>query len=218
MNPNYPSAVAVHRPNRATVDFFATLNPKPRVVAEIGCYQGHTSQALLSLMPDDGELHLYDFKGTAQAVADRFDDQRIRVFGNSSLVLDSYNWSLMKVLADHEEPIYDYVLIDGAHTWHHDALAFLLVDRLLKRGGHVDFDDYQWTFRGSPSLNPNMFPKIADWYTAEQIDTAQVALVVDLLVRRDHLYVEVLRDRIFQKSELPGFQKDRFEPDPPFKN
>ena len=32
MNPNYPETVAVNQANRATIDFFSSLNPAPRVV------------------------------------------------------------------------------------------------------------------------------------------------------------------------------------------
>ena len=47
-------------------------------------------------------------------------------------------------------PIFDYVFIDGAHTWMLDALAFLLVDRLLRVGGYVDFDDYPGRWPAPP--------------------------------------------------------------------
>lgn len=108
----------------------------------------------------------------------------------------------MKILREHPEPIYDYVFIDGAHTWAHDALAFLVIDRLLKPGGYVDFDDYHWTLADSPSLNPQVFPKTAEWYTRDQIEAKQVKLVVDLLVRRDDRYEEVLADKVFRKQPL----------------
>jgi predicted O-methyltransferase YrrM len=201
-NDNYPDTVAVNQPNRRTVELIAELRPK--MVAEIGIYRGHTSREIVKHLPDGGQLHLYDFDDTVRTVADQlaadgYGDRVVR-HGNSSKTLDSYNWSLMRTLEQHPQPIYDYVFIDGAHTWHHDALAFLLVDRLLKPGGHVDFDDYGWTLRGSPSLNPEAFPKTADWYTDEQIDTKQVELVVELLVRRDRRYVEVVRDKVFQKK------------------
>lgn len=75
--------------------------------------------------------------------------------GNSRKTMDSYNWSLMKLLQVRREPFFDYVFIDGAHVWAIDALTFFLVDRLLKPGGYIDFDDYDWTIRNSPSVNPN---------------------------------------------------------------
>jgi SAM-dependent methyltransferase len=105
----------------------------------------------------------------------------------------------MHVLAAHEQPVFDYVFIDGSHTWAHDALAFLLVDRLLRPGGYADFDDYTWSLRHSPSMNPQAYPDVEQLYTDEQIDRPQVALVVDLLVRRDPRYAEVVPNKIFRK-------------------
>ena len=177
-NPNYPAIVNATKPNKATVGFIERLDSKPRVVAEIGCYMGRTTAELLRFLPDDGELHLYDFVETAQAVADRLADPRVKVFGNTNRVLDY-----------------------GAHTWHHDALAFLLIDRLLRPDGHVDFDDYEWSLQRSPTLNPNVFPKTAEWYSDEQIASRQVKQVVDLLVRRDPRYTEVVKNRVFRKDD-----------------
>jgi predicted O-methyltransferase YrrM len=200
---NYPDAVNVTKPSKHTVKFVKNLDPRPRRIAEIGIYRGHTSAEFARLMPEDGELHLFDFHDAVDAVAADLRAQgfdRFRTFGNTKKVLDSYNWSLMEVLREHPEPIYDYVFIDGAHTWQHDGFAFLLVDRLLKPGGYVDFDDYHWTLGGSPTLKPEVFPKTGEWYTREQVDAKQVELVVDLLVRRDPRYVEVVDNHIFQKT------------------
>ena len=199
---NYPPAVNVRKPNRVTVDFVRALDPRPRAIAEIGCHLGHTSKVLAELLPTGGTLHLYDLTPAVdRVVAELHAEGRTNVvgYGNSDRVLDSYNWSLMQVLERSPEPIYDYVLIDGAHTWAHDALAFLLVDRLLKPSGHVDLDDHEWTLADSPALNPDAFPKTAEWYTDEQIATAQIEKVINLLVRRDPRYVEVVENRIFNK-------------------
>ena len=51
--------------------------------------------------------------------------------GNSDRALDSYAWSLGRLLAEVRGPWFDYVYLDGAHTWCHDALAFLLCIFLL---------------------------------------------------------------------------------------
>jgi hypothetical protein len=90
-----------------------------------------------------GELHLFDFTDTIEKVATRLCDlgyRKIVAHGNSHKALDSYNCSLMQLLQKHSKPIFDYVVIDGAHNWAHHALAFLLLDRFLKSGGYVDFN------------------------------------------------------------------------------
>ena len=49
-------------------------------------------------------------------------------------------------------------------------------------------------------MSPDAFPPTSLLYNEEQIEEAQVALVVDLLVRRDPFYEEVVPDKIFRKS------------------
>jgi hypothetical protein len=48
-------------------------------------------------------------------------------------------------------------------------------------------------------MNPDVFPATAKLYTDEQIEERQVALVVDLLVRPDPRYEEVVENKIFRK-------------------
>ncbi len=195
------TALNVVGANDATVAFFATTDCE--VYAEVGVYEGSTALAIAGLLAGRGEIHLFDFDDRVTPAARRLRDAghaNVVEHPNSRRLMDSYNWSLMRVLAAHNEPVFDYVFIDGSHTWGHDALAFLLVDRLLRPGGYADFDDYTWSLRHSPSMNPQAFPDVEQLYTEEQIDRPQVALVVDLLVRRDPRYVEVVPSKIFRKD------------------
>jgi predicted O-methyltransferase YrrM len=173
-----------------------------RVYMEVGVYLGATAEAVAGVLGEEGELHLLDFADRVEPVAERLraaGHPHVVAHANSRRALDSYNWSLMKLLRDGRAESFDYVFLDGAHTWAHDALAFLLVDRLLKPGGHVDFDDYGWTLARSPSMSPDVFPVTRQLYSEEQIETPQVALVVDLLVRADPRYEEVVEGKLFRK-------------------
>lgn len=178
-----------------------------RCIAEIGIYRGDTSELLAEHLGGKGELHLFDFDHRVEQVISRLrraGHTNVVGHSNSDKVMDSYNWSLMKVLHEHREPLFDYVFLDGAHTWQLDALAFCLVDRLLKNGGHIDFDDYGWSMQKSPTMRPEANPVTAELYTQEQISTCHVRLIIDLLVRRSGRYVEVIRDKVFRKQELPA--------------
>jgi predicted O-methyltransferase YrrM len=190
----------VDGPNERTVELFAASGC--RRYAEIGVYKGFTATRIAEVLGGEGEIHLFDFEDTVDAVARALraaGHGNVVVHPNSRRLLDSYNWSLMRVLEEHGGPVFDYVFLDGAHTWAHDALAFLLVDRLLVPGGYVDFDDYTWTLRDSPSMNPDAFPDVRELYSDEQIGARQVARVVDLLVRPDPRYEEVVADKVFRK-------------------
>jgi predicted O-methyltransferase YrrM len=196
----------VEGPNERTVA--AVRETGARTYMEIGVYLGATASAVAEVLDGQGEIHLLDFEDRVTPVASRLraaGHGNVVAHANSRRALDSYNWSLMKLLRDGRAGTFDYVFLDGAHTWAHDALAFLLVDRLLEPGGHVDFDDYGWTLARSPSMRPDAFAPTRQLYSDEQIETQQVALVVDLLVRSDPRYEEVVENKVFRKrADAPG--------------
>lgn len=193
-------------PNRTTVDFVADAGA--RCIAEVGIFRGDTSELLAEQLAGSGELHLFDFSDRVDEVMQRLHRAGYHnVVGhpNSQKVMDSYNWSLMKVLERNAEPLFDYVFLDGAHTWPLDALAFFLLDRLLQPGGHFDFDDYGWSMSTSPTMKPAVHPATAELYTEEQIAACHVQKIVDLLVRRSGRYEEVVANKIFRKlTEAAG--------------
>lgn len=196
---NYPSKLAVSGPDLTTVEWVRKTGA--RHVAELGVYRGGTTKLIAAALPEDGSLDLFDFADTLERVvpaAKAVARCPVRGHGNSHKLLDSYCWSLMRVLREHPEPIWDYVYLDGAHTWAVDGFAFLLCDRLLRPGGYIDFDDYRWTLGKSPSLNPRQFSLTSKLYTREQIRTPQVELVCTLLAERAG-YEAALPRKIYQK-------------------
>lgn len=194
--------LAVDGPNEQTVAFFRSTDC--RAYAELGVYLGGTAEQIAEHLAGAGEIHLFDYADRVAPVYERLrkrGHENVVAHPNTRKVLDSYNWSLMRLLRE-DGPArvrFDYVFIDGAHTWALDALAFLLVDRLLAPGGYVDFDDYGWSLANSPSMNPATFPATRRLYSPEQIEERQVALVVDLLVRADGRYEEVVENKVFRK-------------------
>ena len=96
---------------------------------------------------------------------------------------NSYNWELMRLLQLYREghrtrPVFDFVFIDGAHTWEVDGFAFFLVDKLLKPGGWLLFDDVHWTMAASPTVrNSERVRALPD----EEKNTPQIMRVFSLL-------------------------------------
>jgi predicted O-methyltransferase YrrM len=93
----------------------------------------------------------------------------------------TYNWFLHRTLREHHsdgrvEPLYDFCFIDGAHTWVDDGFAFFLVDRLLRPGGWILFDDLPWKLDERSGV------------PEEERALAQVREVFDLLVATHPLY------------------------------
>jgi len=196
----YPKSLFVPEANQETLTFVRSTRAK--TIAEIGVYEGKTSEGFADFLAGEGELHLFDFAERVSQVKQMLNQRgytNVVAHGNSHKTLDSYNWGLMRMLQEHRGPVFDYVFLDGAHTWNVDALTFFLADRLLRVGGHIDFDDYSWSLESSPSLNPVVFPLTAQLYTLEQIEEQHVKLIVDLLVKRSPRYVEVVENKIYKK-------------------
>ncbi len=94
-----------------------------------------------------------------------------------------YNWFLLDRLRECTtgrlcEPCYDFCFLDGAHFWEPDALAALLVVRLLRPGGWLLLDDLHWHPKDHP-----------DWQTAfaqlspTELNTRAVGQVFDLVLK-----------------------------------
>lgn len=195
-----PDTLAVSGANTDTVELVDLSGAKR--VAEIGIYRGHTSREIAKILAGrGGELHLFDFHDRVHQVSEELQESgcRIVTHGNTRLLMDNYNWSLMRLLQLQPSLRFDYVFLDGAHYWGIDALSFFLADRMLEVGGIMDFDDYDWSLANSPTLNPDVYPATADLHPADQIVEPQVKLIVDLLVRPDPRYEEVLHNKAFRK-------------------
>ncbi|MCD8570243.1 MAG: class I SAM-dependent methyltransferase [Alphaproteobacteria bacterium] len=175
------------------------------LVAEIGVGAGASSLAYCEALKDKGELHIFDFQDLVDDLEKDLKAQgcdNIRAFGNTKKHWDSYNWTLASLLMGRKgQPMYDYIYIDGAHTFFHDGLCFFLCDKLLNPGGVMELDDYYWSYGISPTGNPKANPKIKEFMTDEQINTTQVALVVELFVKTHPSYREVIENRVYQKAQ-----------------
>lgn len=91
----------------------------------------------------------------------------------------SFTWELMKLMRDSPQPRFDFVFIDGGHTWDVTGFAFFLSDQLLTPGGWMLFDDLHWTMRASRSVDES-------GVSEEEATSAQVGLVFDLLVSPEY--------------------------------
>ena len=200
----YPKKLSVHeKGDIKVINNLKTIYTKNQkfTYAEFGIYKGATAYNVLEEFPN-ARVYLFDFEKTLQKAKVRlaqFED-RVIYHGNSMAYLDSYNWSLTSYLGKNRNNLFDYVFIDGSHVWAIDALTFMLCDLLLKEKGYIDFDDVDWTIRNS-SLDPKKVRLTKKMYTTEQIDSQQVLLILDLLVRPSKRYLEVVEDKVFMKTK-----------------
>jgi len=95
-----------------------------------------------------------------------------------------YNWYLADLLQEQTHngvctPLFDFCLLDGAHEWEPDALAFSLVAKLLKPGGWIAIDDINFCLRMIPT-----WQKSHGNYTDRELDTFQMRMVYELGVQQ----------------------------------
>ncbi len=109
--------------------------------------------------------------------------QRVRIFYEPS----SYTWRLMRFLEEDPAPRFDFCYLDGAHQWAVDGFAFFLVDRLLRPGGWIVFDDLDWNVADCPV---NRDSEWARRLPPEERNTAQIRKVYELLVKTHPSYTE----------------------------
>jgi predicted O-methyltransferase YrrM len=81
----------------------------------------------------------------------------------------SYTWFLKKRIEQRTtpdgvcEPDFDMCFIDGPKDWTIDGAAFFMVDKLMKEGGWILFDDYDWKHEShSPNRQNDYNGKIPD--------------------------------------------------------
>jgi predicted O-methyltransferase YrrM len=107
-----------------------------------------------------------------------------------------YTWFLKKQIAARSrrgrcEPLYDFCFLDGAKHWTIDGAAFFLVDKLLRPGGWLLFDDLQWTFGGKAAEGKTKTDGIAlREMGADELAEPHVELIFRLLVMQHPDYAE----------------------------
>lgn len=108
----------------------------------------------------------------------------LKKFVNPVFAQTTYNWELMKIIEDNTEeglckPIFDFCYLDGSHNFEIDLAAFILVDKLLKPGGFILFDDLNWTFGGCPDLKETEWVKKM---SEEEKNTPHIKKLVEIFV------------------------------------
>lgn len=126
-------------------------------ILELGFAHGVSSCYLATILKDNGEGHLttidlYNAKNRNPNIEYLLHELELEKYVSIYYEYESYNWRLMHFIEQYDSPIFDFCYIDGAHDWNIDGFAFLLVDKLLKPGGWIIFDDLEWTFNNSPSM------------------------------------------------------------------
>jgi predicted O-methyltransferase YrrM len=170
------------------------LELKPKRILELGFDHGvSTSYSSLAAQKSNFQIDTIDRPDALNSKPDIYENLKNNGLEKNVNVIISertYIWELRNIIKKHTQngqctPIYDFCFIDGAHTWETDGFAFFLVDKLLKPGGWILFDDINWTISESKSLANFDFIKEMP---IEEKTTAQVKEIIELLVSQHPNY------------------------------
>lgn len=198
-----PGWEAVSRPSKDAVEVLRQVKQQakgPVIAAEVGVGIGASTVEFLQALDGRDELHLFDREPVLSELLEEISAvptaSIVVPHPNATHLYASYAWELATMarkLDRTKKPVevFDFVYLDGAHAFHHDAAACAVLKRMIKPGGYLVLDDMHWTFNTSPTMNPTNRPELLEQYTAKQLSTPHVALVVDVLLRGDRHFMQV---------------------------
>ena len=185
---------------------------------ELGFSHGKSSAVIAQALEEKGSGHLttLDFPsafkhrpGINDVLSELGLAERVTVRADP----EGFHWTLLDMLEAKPRPLFDFVFLDGAHTWAGTGFAFLLVERLLRPGAWVVFDDVFWTIEGNEARRiAKGFAPLPEYsgLTERERKTHQVRKVFDLLVskrRYDNREIperRAFRSRAAQAARLIG--------------
>lgn len=189
---------SLSKPSKKAIYFLEEIlesNKEPINVAEIGIGIGTTSIEITKRLRNNDSFYFFSYDHDVKELESDLKNTdycncKLYPMGNTTATYDSYNWKLSSMCLENNI-LFDLVYLDGAHSLFHDGLATILLKKLVKPGGLLIFDDIFWTYKMSPTLNPEVHPETSKNYSKEQIETEQMKLVIDLFMENDENWVRI---------------------------
>jgi predicted O-methyltransferase YrrM len=159
---------------------------------ELGFYHGVSSAYIASILHANGGGHLTTIDlETAREKSPSIHDL-LRDLGLADIVTvvhepRSYTWRLMKLIEEGRGESFDFSYIDGGHFWDVTGFGFFLVEKLLRSGGWILFDDLDWKAGTLADRHKSKGETLPSWLarlTQEELQTPQIRKVWELLVKQ----------------------------------
>ncbi len=166
------------------------LREKPKSIIELGFFHGVSTCYMAAALDElsEGKITTIDLESARKRepnIENLLSELGLRERVDVYYEPTSYLWRLMKLIEDDPTPRYDLCYLDGAHSWNTDGFAFYLVDRLLKPGGWIIFDDIDWSYEKSPALKDTVR---VQKMPPDERSALQVRKIYELLVKPHPAY------------------------------
>jgi predicted O-methyltransferase YrrM len=177
------------------------LREKSAACLELGHSHGASSAYIAAALDETGGhldtvdlLSAADREPNLETILDRMGlSSRVTIHRE----VNSYTWYLKKRIEAQTTggkctPCFDFCFFDGAKNWTIDGFAFTLVDKLLRQGGWVLFDDYSWTYEKYSKRRALLDGITIRELGLDERTEAHIALVFNLLVCQHPSYSNFL--------------------------
>jgi predicted O-methyltransferase YrrM len=177
-------------------DFIIT--EKPNRILELGFAHGVSACVMAAALDEVHQRGLIDtidsipaknWQNKVISIEDLSSKLGLSKYINIYREAKSYNWWLKKELENKRNNPrwldYDFVFIDGSHNWTIDGFAFFLVEKLLRPGGWILFDDLGYSYSQMINIDGRRETAGVSHYdmSQDEIDAKSVGLIFELLVK-----------------------------------
>jgi predicted O-methyltransferase YrrM len=145
-------------PEHALSLYNKILSERPAEILELGIAHG-TATCVMAAALDEigaGQISAVDLADAAfsPSAEEQLDRCGLSAYATVARMQTGYTWFLHDEIRRRTangacQPRYDLCIIDGPKNWTIDGCAFFLADKLLRPGGWIIFDDYDWTYAGA---------------------------------------------------------------------
>jgi predicted O-methyltransferase YrrM len=145
-------------PEHALSLYNKILVDRPAEILELGIAHGTATCVMAAALDEIGAGRITAVDLAGAAFAPSAEEQLARCglawWADVVRMQTGYTWFLHDEIRRRTasgvcEPRYDLCIVDGPKNWTIDGCAFFLVDKLLRPGGWIIFDDYDWTYAGA---------------------------------------------------------------------
>jgi len=180
---------------------------------ELGFCHGKSSAYIAAILKQRGKGHLItvDVKSAMDKnpnIIQMLNELNLSQWVTPYFEPISYTWRLMKMIKNNH-PFFDFCYIDRRHTWDNTGFTFFLVDKLLKSGGWILFDDLDFEYKFLLEQEGGHIWSLK--MSKTELKTKQVRKVWELLVKKHPNYTNFSEDGWWgfaQKKYIHKFEQN----------
>jgi predicted O-methyltransferase YrrM len=186
-------------PQHARDLYAMVLRDKPREILELGIAHG-TATCVMAAALDEigaGQITAVDLAGArfSPSAEEQLAQCGLSWWAEVVRMQTGYTWFLHDEIRRQTangacQPKYDLCIIDGPKNWTIDGCAFFLADKLLRPGGWIIFDDYDWTYAAADASREATDGITHRTLSEEERATPQIREVFELLLMQHGDYGE----------------------------